>query len=172
MGLVLLVRRRFRPRVTGREACQYGGGDTYCFYGLAFGERLENATRMKTAHYPHVKAHFIEPMLALAVKETSQQGPSGPTGLDSTATELLGLKSGDTARLYSRNGKDLSGRFPSVTRALEALPHETLIGRRSRRGRRERPAVIQQPAELESGACLLCIRSANARRRGSDAAPA
>ena len=28
---------------------------------------------MKTAHYPHVKAHFIEPMLALAVKETFQR---------------------------------------------------------------------------------------------------
>ena len=30
-------------------------------------------------------------------------------------------------RLFSRNGKDFSGRFPSVMRALEALPDETVI---------------------------------------------
>ena len=29
--------------------------------------------------------------------------------------------------MYSRNGKDFSARFPNVTRALDALPDETLL---------------------------------------------
>jgi ATP-dependent DNA ligase len=39
----------------------------------------------------------------------------------------LGLKTEGRTRLYLRNGKDFSARFPSITRAIDALPDETLI---------------------------------------------
>ena len=74
------------------------------------------------------RAAFIEPMLCAPVKEL----PEGPDWeyeheLKLDGYRALGLKSEGRAWLYSRNGKDFSGRFPSVTRALEALPDETLI---------------------------------------------
>lgn len=65
-------------------------------------------------------------MLALAVKELPR-GPDWSYELKLDGYRVLGLKSAGAARLYSRNGKDFCGRFPSVTRALEALPDETLI---------------------------------------------
>jgi bifunctional non-homologous end joining protein LigD len=76
---------------------------------------------MKTAHYPQAKAHFIEPMLAMAVKELPT-GSEWSYELKLDGYRILCLKSGGTAPLYSRNGKDFSGRFPSITRAVEALP--------------------------------------------------
>ncbi len=75
---------------------------------------------------PREKVRFIAPMLALAVKELPT-GPEWSYELKLDGYRALGLKSDGHARLYSRNGKDLSTRFPSVTRALEALPDETLI---------------------------------------------
>jgi DNA ligase D-like protein (predicted ligase) len=75
---------------------------------------------------PQEKARFIAPMLALAVKELPT-GPEWSYELKLDGYRALGLKSEGHARLYSRNGKDFSVRFPSVTRALEALPDETLI---------------------------------------------
>ena len=39
----------------------------------------------------------------------------------------LGLKRKGHARMYSRNGKDFSARFPSITRGFDGLPDETLI---------------------------------------------
>ena len=73
-----------------------------------------------------MKARFIEPMLALAVKELPT-GPEWAYELKLDGYRALGLKSAGAVRLYSRNVKDFSGRFPSVTRALDALPDETLI---------------------------------------------
>jgi bifunctional non-homologous end joining protein LigD len=73
-----------------------------------------------------VKAHLVEPMLALAVKELPS-GAEWSYELKLDGYRALGLKSGAAVRLYSRNGKDFSQRFPAVTRALEALPDETLI---------------------------------------------
>jgi bifunctional non-homologous end joining protein LigD len=75
---------------------------------------------------PHAKARFIEPMLALGVKELPT-GPEWSYELKLDGYRALGLKTGGVVRLYSRNGKDFSQRFPSVTRALDALPDETLI---------------------------------------------
>ncbi len=71
-------------------------------------------------------ATFIEPMLAMAVKELPS-GPEWSYELKLDGYRALGLKNDGAPRLYSRNGKDFSGRFPSVTRALETLPDETLI---------------------------------------------
>jgi DNA ligase D-like protein (predicted ligase) len=71
-------------------------------------------------------AKFIEPMLAMAVKELPS-GPEWSYELKLDGYRALGLKNDGAPRLYSRNGKDFSSRFPSVTRALDALPDETLI---------------------------------------------
>jgi len=72
------------------------------------------------------RAAFIEPMLCAPVKELPE-GPGWEYELKLDGYRALGLKSEGHARLYSRNGKDFSVRFPSVTRALDALPDETLI---------------------------------------------
>jgi DNA ligase D-like protein (predicted ligase) len=71
-------------------------------------------------------ARFVEPMLCVPVKELPE-GPGWEYELKLDGYRALGLKSGGRARLFSRNGKDFSGRFPSVTGALDALPDETLI---------------------------------------------
>jgi ATP-dependent DNA ligase len=65
-------------------------------------------------------------MLCVAVKELPE-GPRWEYELKLDGYRVLGLKGEGTVRLFSRNGSDFSGRFPSVTRALEALPDETLI---------------------------------------------
>jgi DNA ligase D-like protein (predicted ligase) len=71
-------------------------------------------------------ARLVEPMLCAPVKELPE-GPAWEYELKLDGYRALGLKSGGRARLFSRNGKDFSSRFSSVTRALDALPDETLI---------------------------------------------
>jgi DNA ligase D-like protein (predicted ligase) len=71
-------------------------------------------------------ARFVEPMLCAPVKELPE-GSAWEYELKLDGYRALGLKSGGRARLFSRNGKDFSARFPSVTRALDSLPDETLI---------------------------------------------
>ena len=65
-------------------------------------------------------------MLCAAVKELPD-GASWEYELKLDGYRALGIKSERNVRLYSRNGKDFSARFPSITRALAALPDETLI---------------------------------------------
>jgi len=65
-------------------------------------------------------------MLALAVRALPT-GPEWSYELKFDGYRALGLKSRGQVRLGSRNGKDFSRRFQQVTRALEALPDETLI---------------------------------------------
>jgi DNA ligase D-like protein (predicted ligase) len=65
-------------------------------------------------------------MLCLAVKELPT-GPEWSYELKLDGYRALGLKTAGHVRLFSRNGKDFSTRFPGVTRALDALPDETLI---------------------------------------------
>ncbi|HKB89607.1 MAG TPA: non-homologous end-joining DNA ligase [Opitutaceae bacterium] len=65
-------------------------------------------------------------MLCASAKELPE-GPAREYELKLDGYRVLGLKRGGRARLFSRNGKDFSGRFRSVTRALDALPDETLV---------------------------------------------
>jgi DNA ligase D-like protein (predicted ligase) len=73
-----------------------------------------------------MRAHFIEPMLCGATSEL-------PTGREwSYELKLdgyrgLAIKTGGRQKLLSRNGKDLSTRFPEITRALQSLPDDTMI---------------------------------------------
>src|SRR5271156_1983894 len=75
---------------------------------------------------PATRAQFVDPMLCRAVKELPT-GPEWAYEVKLDGYRALGLKTEGHVRLFSRNGKDFSARFPSVTRALDALPDETLI---------------------------------------------
>ncbi len=73
-----------------------------------------------------MKARFIEPMLCLAVTELPE-GPEWIYELKLDGYRGIGLNADGRARLLSRNGKDLSDRFPGTTKALQNLPDETII---------------------------------------------
>jgi hypothetical protein len=75
-----------------------------------------------------VKAHFLKPMLCLSVKELPE-GPDWEYELKLDGDRTIGVKTENGARIFSRNGKNFSGRFPTLARALEALPDESVAGR-------------------------------------------
>jgi bifunctional non-homologous end joining protein LigD len=71
-------------------------------------------------------ARFVEPMLSLAVTEL----PEGPEWLYEVKFDgyrAQGIKSAGQVQLRSRNGANFNGRFPSIARALEALPNGTVV---------------------------------------------
>lgn len=71
-------------------------------------------------------AHFIEPMLCLAVSELPN-GPQWEYELKLDGYRAIGLRARGRTLLLSRNGKDFTQRFQAIARALEALPDETVI---------------------------------------------
>jgi|SRR5208282_5058149 len=73
-----------------------------------------------------MKARFIEPMLCVATAELPQ-GPEWTYELKLDGYRGLGLNAAGRSRLLSRNGKDLSQRFPDITEALQHLPEETVV---------------------------------------------
>jgi ATP-dependent DNA ligase len=73
-----------------------------------------------------VNARFFEPMLCLAVPKLPE-GPEWQLELKLDGYRGIGIKSNGRAHLASRNEKDFSERFPTVTRALDRLPDETVI---------------------------------------------
>jgi DNA ligase D-like protein (predicted ligase) len=68
----------------------------------------------------------IEPMLSLAVAKLPE-GPEWMYELKFDGYRALGVKLDGRAQLLSRNGKNFTARFASISRALEALPDETVI---------------------------------------------
>jgi DNA ligase D-like protein (predicted ligase) len=72
------------------------------------------------------RACFLEPMLCRAVSELPQ-GPAWSYELKFDGYRGLGLRTERRSRLFSRNGRDFTERFPTVAHALEKLPDETLI---------------------------------------------
>ena len=65
-------------------------------------------------------------MLCLAVPKLPE-GPGWQFELKLDGYRGIGIKGNGHAHLASRNGKDFSDRFPTVTRALEGLPDDTVI---------------------------------------------
>src|SRR5260370_11735439 len=65
-------------------------------------------------------------MLSLAVAKLTE-GPEWTYELKFDGYRALGIKRNGRAQLLSRNGKDFTARFSSISRALEALPDETVI---------------------------------------------
>ena len=73
------------------------------------------------------RARFLEPMMCRAVSELPQ-GPAWSYELKFDGYRGLGLRTEGRSRLFSRNSvSDFIERFPTVARALEKLPDETLI---------------------------------------------
>jgi ATP-dependent DNA ligase len=72
------------------------------------------------------RARFLEPMLCRAVNELPQ-GPAWSYELKFDGYRGLGLRTERPSRLFSRNGRDFTERFPTVAHALEKPPDETLI---------------------------------------------
>jgi DNA ligase D-like protein (predicted ligase) len=73
-----------------------------------------------------VNARFFEPMLCLAVPELPE-GKEWQLELKLDGYRSIGIKSNGLAHLASRNGKNFSERFPTITRALNRLPDESVI---------------------------------------------
>jgi DNA ligase D-like protein (predicted ligase) len=69
---------------------------------------------------------FIEPMLLLA----TEQLPSGAQWLYELKLDgfrAVALKTGGRVHLRSRNDKDFNPKYPAITKALAAMPDETVI---------------------------------------------
>ena len=72
-------------------------------------------------------AGFIAPCLPM----TAPRPPSGPLWLHEVKHDgfrVIACKDGDRVRLYSRQGNDLSNRFPRIVEAMAQLPSCTLDG--------------------------------------------
>src|SRR5580698_5060459 len=65
-------------------------------------------------------------MLCLAAPKLPE-GPDWQLELKLDGYRGIGIKSNDRAQLASRNGKNFSERFPTITRALNSLPDETVV---------------------------------------------
>ena len=73
-----------------------------------------------------MNARFFAPMLCLAVPKLPE-GPEWQLELKLDGYRGIGIRSNGRAHLASRNGKNFSERFPTITRALNRLPEETVI---------------------------------------------
>jgi DNA ligase D-like protein (predicted ligase) len=73
-----------------------------------------------------MKASFIEPMLCVPTSELPS-GPEWSYELKLDGYRGLAIKAAQKCKLLSRNGKDLSDRFPEITWGLEHLPDDTVI---------------------------------------------
>src|SRR4051794_2440622 len=73
-----------------------------------------------------VRATFIEPMLLLRSTELPD-GPGWIHELKLDGYRAIAIKSGARVQLRSRNDNDFRLRYPAITKALQALPDETVI---------------------------------------------
>ena len=73
-----------------------------------------------------IHARFIEPMLLLR-NETLPTGRSWAYEIKFDGFRAEAIKSGGKVHLRSRNDKDFNGRYPSIVRAVAAMPEETVI---------------------------------------------
>src|SRR5215471_7667664 len=73
-----------------------------------------------------VQIQFIEPMLLLRT-EKLPEGPEWVHELKFDGYRVVAMKSGGKVRLRSRNDKDFNGRYPSIVKALKAMPEDTVV---------------------------------------------
>jgi DNA ligase D-like protein (predicted ligase) len=72
------------------------------------------------------KARFIEPMLLLRT-EKLPEGTDWLTELKLDGYRALAIKTSGKLQLRSRNDNDFNGRYPSIVKALAAMPDDTVI---------------------------------------------
>jgi ATP-dependent DNA ligase len=65
-------------------------------------------------------------MLLLAT-ETLPEGPGWSYELKLDGYRALGIKTGGMVQLRSRNDKDFNRKYPGISKALDALPDETVV---------------------------------------------
>src|ERR1700722_4825006 len=132
----LLHQSRISVQATPRTQCEGCGGA----HGRSGTSGVDGAVprrfRVPSADRPpdytravpsrEIKAKFIEPMLLLPA-ETLPQGPGWTYELKLDGFRAIGLKTGGTVRLRSRNDKDFNRKYPAIAKALAALPDETVV---------------------------------------------
>src|SRR5712671_2750893 len=72
------------------------------------------------------KAVFVEPMLLLRT-EALPQSAGWLYELKLDGYRALAIKTGAGAQLRSRNDNDFTHRYPAISKALQALPDETVV---------------------------------------------
>jgi bifunctional non-homologous end joining protein LigD len=75
---------------------------------------------------PTARAHFIEPML-LQLKPRLPEGEQWLYELKLDGYRAIAFKAAGKVRLRSRNDKDFTARYPTISSSLLALPDETVI---------------------------------------------
>jgi DNA ligase D-like protein (predicted ligase) len=73
-----------------------------------------------------MKASFIEPMLCLATSKLPE-GSEWQYELKLDGYRAIAVKSNGKVQLRSRNNKDFGARYPSIAKALQNLPNETVV---------------------------------------------
>ena len=73
-----------------------------------------------------VKARFIEPMLLLRM-DRLPEGANWLYEIKLDGYRALAIKTSGKVQLRSRNDNDFSLRYPGITKALAALPDDTVI---------------------------------------------
>ena len=71
-------------------------------------------------------ARFIEPMLLVSVGSLPE-GANHSFEVKLDGYRALAIKSEGKVRRRSRNDKDFNSRYPAITKALAALPDETVV---------------------------------------------
>src|SRR4051794_30757356 len=72
------------------------------------------------------KARFIDPMLLLKTEELPE-GADILYEIKLDGYRAIAYKTGGKVPLRSRNDNDFGSRYPSIAKALEAMPDETVI---------------------------------------------
>ena len=75
---------------------------------------------------PSTAARFIDPMLLLRT-DRLPESPAWQYELKFDGFRALAFKSGGKVHLRSRNDKDFNGKYPTVVKALSAMPDDTAI---------------------------------------------
>jgi ATP-dependent DNA ligase len=95
-------------------------------------------------------------MLCLAVPKLPE-GAEWQLELKLDGYRGIGIKSKGRAHLASRNGKNFSARFATITRALDRLPDETVIGGEIVAVDEAGKPSFNLLQNFESGTILFCV---------------
>ena len=76
---------------------------------------------------PRIRTRFVEPMLLLKTERLPDDSTRWLYQLKVDGFRAIAFKSHNKVYIRSRNDKDFASRYPSIAKALSALPDETMI---------------------------------------------